>query len=162
VTESHVEKQVRLLLEQKCERLFMVLTGAPCFCELEEGPTPLVELGFTLLVFDYGGGPLNYVAFKTTLTLPRVAESFRWLLKRWESGAPPMELRREELGGRKLIDLESLKIIHGFLREQLPEEQGYALLVGSEPVARYIASGDRQGVATMIREELLPQWEAGQ
>lgn len=120
----------------------------------------LVDMGFTLLVFDYDGGPMDSVAFKTTLTPLRLVETTQALLARWKFLETESALVMPDyVPWRKIINVGALEVLGTFLREQLPVSRGYALIVGDAPWYSYIASANRRDMATMLRDYLLPEWE---
>ena len=154
--ETLAETQVRLHLERECAAAF-------------ESVLAHVHAGFpqchvTLLAFDYSdvpNAPFNNVAFKTTLPIPRLVRTAEAILRAWGRREPRMVslefLRR--VGSP--TDRDDLEAAGAVARAHLRASVGYSLILGIGEVYQYISAADREGVAEMLRTELLPHWRNG-
>lgn len=138
MSESFVETQVRLVLEQQCADVFRALHGGA-----------LAERDFTILLFDYGVGN---VAFKTKLALAALVSTWTMLLDSWRGLAT-----RRPLPGVGPLQLQQ----YGKeAASRVPAGVGFALLIGEDEESAYIATADRTDMLRMVGNELLPKWRA--
>jgi hypothetical protein len=147
VAESLPEKQVRLLLEEQCSRAFgRLLVDYRPSCEI------------TLIAFDFGGGPgvpYSNVAYKSTLPLRAIIRTLEDRLERWAQPNPPRLLHDPKLHGW-LPDAGELERMAAALRSLFGQGVGFSLFCGQGQRVQYVSSGEREGVAAMLRDDLLP------
>lgn len=141
-TESLVNRQLRLLLEQQTAAAFMSLVDG-----LLRGTS------FTLLGYDFG--PEGNVAFKTTLQAGELAPMARGLLARWASGSTNIGTTGDR---SEVVDPTVLRKVHDKLTAELPAGVGYSLLIGSKFCTGYLSNAERHGVIEML-EKLAATWE---
>jgi hypothetical protein len=141
-TESFVNKQLRLLLEQQTAAAFMGLVRGP-----------LAGVEFTLLGCDYG--PEGNVAFKTTLDRNELISVTRQLLDRWARGDTSQQPTTDRT---QCVERTLLERVHEQLKRELPAGVGYALIVGSRIPGNYMASIDRPGAIELLGK-LATTWE---
>ena len=111
---------------------------------------PQCQLSF--IAFDLGAG--GSVAFVTTYPESSVlVEIVHELLKRWENPPKKRIYTAAEVGW-----LPGLPEIQAYTRaiERAIPGTGYVLLAGTGKVTQYVSNGDREGIAQMLREEVLP------
>lgn len=137
MTETIVEKQVRLVLERQCSDLFRFLRRA-----LFAG-FPACDL--SLLVFDYAPG---HTAFATTLPEPLFVATLEGALRRWHTGVGEVD------PSVPLVDGAVLEALSTRARTLLPAGVGHGIFVGRGRTSVYIGSGERSGVAELIGELL--------
>lgn len=146
MSESHAERQVRLLLEGSCSKAmrgFLMAFGPRC--------------AVTLVVYDYGGGPgvkFSNLAYCTSLPPEELVALLEARVRRWECGAP--EFFTELRPGEWLPDLKQMRVCADWLRDWLPESVGFSLFCGSGERSQYIAHGDRDGCLAMFKNDMLP------
>lgn len=144
MSETMVQKQVRLVLEQQCASAFTKFVA------------PLARRGYelTLLAFDFGDDQPGNVAFKTSLQRPPLIATVKALLERWQTGDAPDYDRSVQL-----LSPDGLKALGALIKEELPAGVGYAIINGRGATTIYIANGDRESMTEMLARELVPQWE---
>ncbi len=142
-TETLLNRQLRLLLEQQT---------ADAFLGLVHGPLAVVQ--FTLICCDYG--PEGNVAYKTTVERSELVSVTRQLLDRWARGETHQRATDDPT---QCAPLGLLERAHDQLKRELPAGVGFALLIGSKYCGGYIASIDRPGAVEMLGK-LADAWEA--
>ena len=144
--ESNPEKQVRLHLERECGTVFEAVRHVATSCPL------------TLLLFDFGDpGEFNNVAFKTTLKLAELVEAAASLRASFARGEQRVidavsmrELRLPSTG-------EFIGIVRA-LKDAMRPGVGFVVLCGKDDAVMYGSNAEREGVAKMLRDDLLPRW----
>jgi hypothetical protein len=136
--ESNTQTQVRLVLEQRC---------ADTFRKLYKGK--ITRYPFTLVAFDFGNQTYDNVAFKTSLTMPALADAFSALLEGWLGRAP-----RFSPDG---VDSYMIRQLAEDVKDALPG-LGFIALLGDSASYAYVSNAERTSVAKLIRNDLLPEW----
>lgn len=150
MTESLAEKQVRLVLEQQCSKLFRLLMSA----------LP-PDAAATLFFVDYGEpGPFKNSAYITALPKPDLIATVEALVQRWKCGSTGAVLHDRGAHGW-VPDATMLEALFRLMKEYVPAGVGFALLFGKGACTQYISSCDRAGMATILEDELLPAWRTG-
>jgi len=150
MAETHVQAQVRLLLEAQCARAFNALV---------KKFHPKCEL--TLIAFDYTEGETvdqfeySNVAFKTSLDGVSLVELLEARIARWREPNPPT-LPHDRARQGWLPDESDLVRYARFMRDHLPKSLGFSLFCGRGQRSQYIGAGDREGCAKMFEDDLLP------
>jgi hypothetical protein len=147
--ESNAETQYRLQLERTCAGMFMGVRDVVMPCPQ------------TLLLFDFGEpGAFQNVAFKTTLdqaelvgTAESLIASFARNEQRIISAADMRDLRLPP--SALFVDVINA------LKQTVRAGIGFALLLGKGDAVMYGSNANREDVANMIRNDLLPRWRAG-
>lgn len=150
MTESIAERQVRLVLEQQCSKLFRVLMSA----------LP-PDAAATLMMVDYGE-PARFknTAYITALTKPELVEAAEALVLRWKTGAPRESLLHDRTTHGWVPDGPMLEALARLIKGVVPAGVGFALMFGKGGATQYIATLDRRGVAQLLENELLPAWRS--
>jgi hypothetical protein len=145
---SPAHKQVRLLLEAQCARALNALV---------KKFHPKCDI--TLIVFDYSEteAELEFanVAYKTSLHRASLIELLEQRLLRWADPKPPTFQYDPRRHGWLPTEHELPKFGR-FLLDQLPPKVGYCLLFGRGQFVQYLAAAERDGVAKMFENDLLP------
>jgi hypothetical protein len=140
-TETLVDKQVRLVLEQQCAEVFgFVLSLLRTFA---------TGADLTFLAFD-SPGPGN-IAFKTTLPRELFLATLDGAVERWRTGVGVVDPSVVLVGGPELERLGRRAA------RLLPPGVTFAIFVGRGPTSAYLASAEREGMAELITE--LVRWE---
>lgn len=148
MTETLPQTQVRLQLEA---------VGARAFRSLIKRFRPKCAL--TLVVFDYSEGsaadPYSNLAYCTSLVRSEMAETIETLVKRWAAPpAKPTPHDRRTQGW--LPDEWELRTFGDAIKKELHHGVGFALVCGRGERTMYIGTGEREGVAKMLADDLLP------
>jgi hypothetical protein len=133
------DDRARLELEAECVKAFNVLRVAP----------DLRGHDLTLLFFDYGDK--GNVAFKTSLSVGTLADTFETLIRCWRTG-----VGRKGVPGIGEFQLTRLQKA----LKKTPEGVGCALLIGRGERTAYIGRCDRADMIRMLENELIPNWRS--
>lgn len=107
----------------------------------------------TVIVFTFGeGGGLGW---SSSLERAQIVDMVERRLERWERGAPQeaVELPNDV---PEPPPAEVVETLGKAVRMALPPNHGYALFCGVAQYSQYIASGSRETLAEMFRNDLLP------
>lgn len=148
-TETRAEQQVRLVLEQQCSKLFRVLMSA----------LP-PDTAATLLLVDYGEpGPFKNSAYITSLPPAELITTVEALVQRWACGSQGAVLYDRSLHGW-VPDAELLDALGQLIKQHVPAGVGFAILFGKGGGSQYLATCDREGMAKLFANDLLPTWRS--
>lgn len=143
-TETLAQRQMRLHLETTCSKVIR---------NFVHHHRPRCDV--TLLVFNYGADDYSNVAYCTSLPMREMIDALLALLARWENAGSARVLHDRETQGWLPDELE-IQDYARTIEKSLPEDIGFSLLCGKGERTQYIAKGDREGVAEMLRADLLP------
>lgn len=147
MTETRTQTQVRLMTEACCARAFRALI---------KKYRPACAL--TLVAFDFSDGvdvgPYSNLAYCTSLVRADMLATVEALLARWKVKRQPMAHDRRTQGW--LPDEHEITDYSRFLTKELSSGMGFSLICGVGERTQYVSSAEREGVAMMLADDLLP------
>lgn len=143
MSETVLQTQVRLVLEQQCADMFMKVL-APAHR----------KFGWNSSLFCFDQGDQGNVAYKSSLPLPALIDTVDRLGRGpWATGG------QRFVNARRVISMMELAGLADDLKTVCPAGVAFALLVGGGDDVMYIASCEREGVAEIFGK-LVEAWKA--